>query len=229
MPVKFSLLDLLFPKKCVSCGKLGSYICSACFGKVEFIDKPICPVCQRQAVGGKTHPGCLAPLGIDGLIVACRYRGSVKLAIQKVKYKWIWDIERVFVQFLVNCLWKFDFPAGAKLVPVPLYIKRKRWRGFNQAEILAKAFAEQFGVDCCDCVIRTRETKTQVGLTRVDRKKNVRGAFGINPALDNKIVRGADFILVDDVYTSGATIMECAKALKRAGAKSVWGMAVALG
>ncbi|OGE05826.1 hypothetical protein A3I53_00700 [Candidatus Curtissbacteria bacterium RIFCSPLOWO2_02_FULL_40_13b] len=242
-------LDLLFPKRCVNCGRLGGYLCRECFSKIEYVDKPVCPVCQRQAVGGKTHPGCRKPYGLDGLVVAARYRGAVKRAIAKVKYKWAYDIGNLLVDLLVASLWKFDLPKDVILVPVPLHRRREKWRGFNQSRILAKSLAKKFGVDLRDVLIRTRETQSQVGLKRDERKKNVKGAFALRQAgqkkrrsfdfvasrrnfAQDKIIAGVigeNIILVDDVYTSGATINECAKVLKKAGAKSVWAMAVALG
>ncbi len=221
-----NILDLIFPKRCVSCGKFGAYICADCASTIEQVDKPVCPFCQRQAIEGKTHPGCAGRYRLDGLVVAVRYRGAIRAAIQKVKYKWAYDIEKVLVKLLVSCLWRFDLPGDVILVPVPLHVRRKRWRGFNQSEILAKSLAVAFGVPFSDSLIRIVETKTQVGLKRDERKKNVTGAFDIKNGMR---VRERNFVLVDDVFTSGATISECCRVLKRAGAKSVWAMAVALG
>lgn len=232
--MSLSLLDLIFPKKCVGCSTFGDYFCADCKRKIEFIEKPVCPVCQRQAVGGKIHFGCKTRYTLDGLVVATRYRDPVKVAIKKVKYKWVYDIEKVLVDLVASQIWKFDIPKELILVSVPLHKKRKNWRGFNQAEILAKTLAKKFGVSYGDFLIRNRETKTQVGLSRDDRKKNVKGAFSLisnrHPEQDlGSLLTGKNIMLVDDVYTSGATMAECAKVLKQAGAKSVWGMAVALG
>ncbi len=220
------LLDFVFPKKCVSCGKFGAYICADCFSRIEYVENPVCAICQRQAIGGKTHPGCKTRYGLDGLIAVCRYRGAVKVGIQKIKYKWVYDIEKVLCDILVERLWKFDFPKDLILVPVPLHKKRKNWRGFNQAELLTKDLAKRFGVQSLSSLIRIVDTKTQVGLKRDERKKNVLGAFAVGAGND---VKGKNIMLVDDVYTSGATMSECAKVLKRAGAKNVWAMALALG
>lgn len=231
-------LDLIFPKRCVSCGHIGSYICDDCFSKVEFIEKAVCPVCQRQAIEGRVHPGCAGKYRLDGLVVACRYSGPAKRAIAKVKYKWIYDIEKVFVDLLVKNLWRFDLPKDVILIPVPLHAKRKRWRGFNQAEILAKHLAKTFKVPFANLLVRSRETKTQVGLSRDERRENVKGAFSLysyrhpdteRSEVEGSLIKGRNIILVDDVFTSGATMAECANVLKRAGAKSVWAMAVALG
>lgn len=223
-----SLLDFIFPKKCVSCGKFGEYFCATCFSKIEFVENPVCPVCQRQAVGGKIHPKCQTRYTLDGLVVACRYKEPIKIAIAKVKYKWVYDIEKVLVDLLASQIWKFDIPQNLTLVPVPLHKKRKNWRGFNQAQILAKTLAKSFAVPFSDTMIRIIETKSQVGLKKDERRENVKGAFELRQA-SHQTVRGKNFILVDDVYTSGATMQEACKVLKKAGAKTVWAMAVALG
>ena len=223
-------LDLLFPKRCVSCKKLGAYICKDCFSKIEFLEHPVCPVCQRQAFEGKTHPGCRGRYRPDGLVVACKYSGPVRAAIIKVKYKWIYDIEKVLVDLIVDVLWKFDLPKDIILIPVPLHSSRKKWRGFNQSEVLARTLAERFKAPFSDCMDRIRETKSQVGFKRDARKENVKDAFALRFAQGKPFqASGRNFILVDDVYTSGATMAECCRILKKAGAKSVWGIAVALG
>lgn len=180
-------------------------------------------------MGGKTHPGCQNRWRLDGLVVVCRYQGPVKRAITKIKYKWVYDIEKILVDVLVDALWKFDLPGDLILVPVPLHAKRKRWRGFNQAEILAKDLAKRFSQPYEAVLGRNRETKTQVGLKRDERRENVKGAFSLDSLIDGRKIGGKDFLLVDDVYTSGATMAECCRVLKRAGAREVWGMAVALG
>jgi len=223
-----SLLDFIFPKKCTGCEKFGEYFCRDCHNKIEFVEKPVCPVCQRQAVEGKTHPGCKTRYTPDGLVVACRYKDPIKKAISKVKYRWVYDIEKVLVDLLASRIYKFDLPQKLILVPVPLHKKRKNWRGFNQAEILAKELAKKFDVEYSGLLFRNRETKTQVGLDKKARKKNVKGAFFVQEKV-NQSVRGKNIMLIDDVYTSGATISECAKVLKKSGAKSVWGMVIALG
>lgn len=224
-----NLLDFIFPKKCVSCGRIGSYICAECLRKIVAIDSPVCAFCQRQAIGGKTHPGCYKRYGLDGLIVASRYSGPVKIAIAKIKYRWIYDICSVLVDILAANIWRFDLPKNYILVPVPLHARRKNWRGFNQAFKICEILAKRFGVNFSDLLIRNSETKTQVGLDRDERRKNVRGVFSLSKLATSDQVRNKNFILVDDVYTSGATMAECAKVLKKNGAKSVWGMAVALG
>ena len=220
------VLDLLFPKRCVSCGKFGGYICSTCFLKIEFVENPVCPECQRQAIGGRTHPGCSRRFGLDGLVVSCKYRGPIRKAIQKIKYRFASDIHKILVSLIADSIWRFNLPKNIVLVPIPLYRSRKNWRGFNQAELLARDLAIRFGEKYrSDLLKRTIDTKTQVGLSGDERRKNIKGAFVVN---QNLKIKNQNFILVDDVFTTGSTMMEAAKVLKMAGAGEVWAMTVAL-
>lgn len=218
------ILDLFFPKRCVSCGKLGTYLCADCYKKVEIVTYPVCPYCLRQAVGGRVHPRCKKPFGLDGLVIACRYKGPVKLLIRKLKYRWVRSIRDVLIELLVSNISRFDLPQDAYLVPVPLHTRRKKWRGFNQSELLATELCKRFGTKGVDILERIRETRTQVSLAAKERKVNMRDAFEVKGK-----VKSERYILVDDVYTTGATTKECARVLKKAGAKEVWGMVVALG
>jgi len=220
------ILDLFFPKRCVSCGKIGAYLCSTCYLKVEMVTHPVCPYCLRQAVGGRVHPRCKKPYGLDGLVIACRYKGPVKLLIRKLKYKWVSNIRDVLIELLVANISRFDLPKDAYLVPVPLHPRRKKWRGFNQSELLTLELCRRFDTKGVDVLERVRDTKNQVGLAAKERRVNTRDAFEVK--VKGK-VKSERYILVDDVYTTGATMKECAKVLKRAGAKEVWGMVVALG
>jgi len=232
------ILDLFFPKKCVGCQRTGSYLCKICFSKISYVEKPVCPVCQRQAVGGKTHPGCRGKLRLDGLIVPLKYKWPIDAAIKKIKYRWIYTIEEILVLFIVRDFWKSDAPVFDLLMPIPLHAKRKRWRGFNQAEIIVNDLAGRFGVKVGNQLVRVRETKTQVGLTKDERKRNISGAFSLCPVPFERTqdkqgklsdVRGKNILLVDDVYTTGATMGEACKVLKKAGAGEVWALCAALG
>ena len=220
------LLNLLFPKKCVGCQRTGSYLCKLCFSKISYVEKPVCPICQRQAVGGKTHPGCAGRYRLDGLIAPLRYKWPIDAAIRQIKYKWIYTIEEILVSFVVRDFWKSDVPNFDLLMPIPLHPRRKRWRGFNQAEIIAKDLAGKFKVGLGDQLIRNRETKTQVGLSKKERRENISGAFSLR---SDGYIRGRNILLVDDVYTTGATMQEACRILKKAGAGQVWALCAALG
>ena len=222
-----NFLDFLFPKRCVSCGRIGNYFCKRCISQVEFLKTPICPVCQRSAVGGRTHPGCLGKYNLDGLAVVCRYKGSVRRAISKLKYKWAGDISYELCDLVSQNLWRFDLPKDTVLVPVPLHAHRMNWRGFNQAELFSKVLAEKFKVSLGNYLKRRVETKSQVGLSKEERKRNLKDAFELLEP-ESKIT-GRTLVLVDDVFTTGSTLSAACKVLKKAGATSVWGLVLALG
>lgn len=239
-----NFLDLVFPKKCVNCGRFGGYICADCSKKIVVVDHPICPICQRQAIGGKTHPGCRGKYKLDGLVAGLRYRGPVRKGISKIKYRFNWDIAETFVGLMSEQIWRFTMPADFILVPIPLHSRRKNWRGFNQAELICQILAKRFKVRWQNSLVRTKETKTQVGLSQKDRQINIKGALRLAPLRQTQGLKtlapleysrgkqGKLFshpvILVDDVFTTGATMFEACNVLKRAGAQEVWAMVMAL-
>lgn len=111
------------------------------------------------------------------------------------------------------------------LVPIPLSSKRLRKRGYNQAELLAKELEKQFGLTVELLLKRVRETKPQYGLKREERIENIKEAFALNDQRSMTNFQGKTVLLVDDVLTTGSTMSEAAKILKKAGAKEVWGVA----
>ncbi len=216
------LLDVLFPKTCVGCGKLGSYLCSNCTAKIEYLDNQICAYCYKQALSGQTHPGCQRRLGIDGIISLTVYKNPVQELIKALKYRFTTDLLKEFSQ-------KFRFEnrlINTKkfiVMPLPLHKSRSNYRGFNQAELLGRVVAEKFNlVFDPNVLVRQVKTSSQVGLSQKERSANVRSAFLVK----GKIL-GASYFIFDDVWTSGATLKEAAKELKKAGAEQVWGLTLA--
>lgn len=180
----------------------------------------------------------------DGRCVGCRdyppeferavsfaeYEGSLRGLIQLLKYEGITPAARPLGAMLASAItellrgYKFDTPL---VVPVPLHRGRSRSRGFNQAELVARAAARRLDIPVNvsnTALLRHRETKSQVGLTREERIANVHGAFRIS---DPAQVKDRVVILVDDVMTTGTTLSECARVLKKAGARKVWAVTVA--
>lgn len=220
------ILDFIFPQRCVSCKKIGKYICSACIKKIEYITQPICPVCSSPAIGGATHPRCMHPWGIDGMYAATHYRGPIKKAIHLLKYRYVSDVVETLVKLLIERYPK-TLPPLDCLVPVPLFPKREKYRGFNQSFLIAQLLSRYASVPVDKrCLTRNRMTLPQADLPRSRRLANVRGVFacGEDCNLQDKSVG-----LVDDVATTMTTLSECAKVLKRSGAKRVWGIVLAHG
>lgn len=239
----FSFFDLLFPKHCAGCGKFGNYICQKCRTSQPLHFPQICPVCERPAVDGRTHSGCKTPLALDGATFVFRYspreQGSARRAgsykppisvlLKELKYKFGRELKDVIVSWTIEGFRKQDsfFKNKPVLVPVPLHPLRENWRGFNQAEILGREIAYKMGWEySTKILVRTKFRKPQTEVKKAEQRfSNVRGIFTINQPLNH--ITSQQFILFDDIWTTGATMKEAAKVLKRRGAKFVWALAVA--
>lgn len=226
------VVDFLFPRKCLGCGQKGGYFCSSCLNLVKLEPQRICPMCSQFSFGGKTHSRCIRPYGLDGLTSIFAYQGVVRKAIKKLKYKFVSDLAKDLIElFLSFCgedkVFTQVCQPQTSLVPIPLHPARFRWRGFNQAELLGKMITANLNLSfLSDLLLRVKKTKPQVGLAKKERKKNIKGAFKKNPN-SKFLIRDSQFLLFDDVWTSGATLKEAAKVLKRNGAKKVWGLTLA--
>lgn len=226
-----SLLDLLFPRHCLGCGKTGSYFCASCLNLVVVFPERICPVCQKGSFGGITHPGCARPQGLDGLTTVFAYGGLIEKAIKKIKYHFVSDLSSELVELFLSFIGEdktFAEFCREKpiLIPIPLHAARLRWRGFNQSELLGRLIAENLGLDFApDLLARVKNTQPQVELDKEKRGQNIKGAFSLAPSI--LVSQSPSILLFDDVWTSGATLREAAKVLKRAGTTKVWGLTLA--
>ena len=216
------VLDTLFPISCFSCKKEGEYLCVTCRPKLKPTDQ-ICIVCRKPSLAGLTHPKCFSPHTADQLISFFDYTDDLtsKLIIRG-KYYFIPDIFRLFGT-IISPLLQNDFPQLVQqneiiLTPIPLHPWRKRWRGFNQAEILSQSLAENLNLKTELLLRRTKFTKTQKDLKKEERRKNTANAFGLLP---NTILKNRTVVLLDDVTTTSSTLLEAAKVLKQQGAKKV--------
>lgn len=213
------LLDLLFPKYCLMCRKRGKYMCEACLTKVDKA-RLVCPVCKQGSYGGKTHSICKSRFSLDGFVSYYKYDGVVRKAILGLKYRFAYDIASELSALV-------DFNGkNTVFVPVPLFPARERWRGFNQAGIVGELVAKRIGARYVNnAVLRLENTTPQVKLGKEDRLQNIRGKFAVNKTFvpdKSKI-----YVIFDDVWTTGATITEVGKVLKKAGAAKAWGMSLA--
>ena len=248
-----SILDFIFPKKCVSCGRFGEYVCANCFTSISFDVECICLVCNRQAVDGITHPLCRGKYVMDGTIASIVYKSIAKKLIYAFKYKpYISDLEKTLADFFYEGLIQSEqfnkiIKTDSILVPIPLHPKKLRERGYNQAEVLAKNLGKRLNLPILRVLKRVKFTPSQVSLKRENRKENIKGAFELSNsfrATKLQSFKESDsfatlklwnsetinqIILIDDVITSGATMLEAASVLKRAGMKRVWGIALAHG
>jgi competence protein ComFC len=224
------ILDLFFPKKCVVCKKIGSFLCDNCFSYLTFDTKSLCLVCQKPSFDGLTHPGCKGKFAIDGCFSSIPYTKTAQKLIYTFKYKpFVTGLKKImgdlFYEGLIqNEHFMQQLNSKLVLVPVPLFESKLRKRGYNQSEILAKELAKKFNLKVQNLLIRTRNTKAQFGLNKEERKKNIRDAFALNSKFK---ILNSNIFLVDDLVTTGSTLLEMANVLKRNGAKKVIGLTLA--
>jgi len=191
-------------------------------------NEPICPVCEKPAIGGYTHPRCQGRYTPDGLTSFFHYDGPVRKAIKVVKYRLVSDLAEEFVSRIsADALREIPRRNNLIIIPIPLHPKRQRERGFNQAEVLGSMFAKRLNIPVrTDILRRIKETTAQVAMRRRDaRLKNMEGVFGISGKVDASRVGAV--LLFDDVFTTGATMRSAANILKRHGIKFVWAVTMA--
>lgn len=219
--------DILFPKFCLGCKKEGFWMCRDCFMKINFSDRFSCPVCEKILPDGKICENCRRKTKINRFFSAAKYENSlIKEAIHKLKYEFVKDLARPISTPIIEFLKQFSFDSDFLIVPIPLHGSRKRWRGFNQAEEIAREISEKIKISVIsENLLRVKKTLPQVEMNgHQKRLDNIKNAFDIkNP----EIFHNKKILLIDDVYTSGATMEECANVLKNAGAKEIWGIVVA--
>ncbi len=216
------LLNFLFPKICVGCGKFGSYICEACLSKVEYFETQVCSTCYKSSITGATHLNCRKQNSLDGIISLVNYKNPVRELVTQLKYKFTTDLLTEIESKI-----KFDSrlikDKSWTLIPLPLHSTRQNFRGFNQSELLGKIVADKFKLNIDNKILaRTKKTTPQVGLSKVARQENLTTAFEVSNELLSE-----NYFIFDDVWTSGASLKSAAHELKKAGAKMVWGLTLA--
>lgn len=234
--LKNAFLDALYPPKCAACGEFipeappspfPKFLCPDCLMDYAPAVSPLCLKCGMPFVSpeGPDHlcGGCLEKKNRFNMARAAGvYDGPLRTAIHRLKYNQKTALAAPMGGMLEQAYMDHYGPGCADLaVPVPLHKKRLRQRGFNQALVLVKHWGRnngQFPPVEARALARVRWTQTQAGLKAKERAKNIRGAFAV---VRPDLVRGKNVLLVDDVFTTGATANECAKALLKAGAKKV--------
>ncbi len=212
---------------CALCGRrsLGSAICPACREGLPALPEGCCPVCAQPTPLAEVCGACLKrPPAFDRTVAALRYAPPVDDLVQRFKYGSELALAEFFADRLAGAL--ANRPLPDLLIPLPLHPSRTRERGFNQALEIGKPLARRLGLalDYQACA-RIRPTPPQAALPLKERRRNIRGAFACQGYLTGKHVA-----LLDDVMTSGASLEELARAVRRAGAAevSVWVVARAL-
>lgn len=228
--------DALYPKRCAACGRHGAWACSACLASLTLPRQLACPECGSHSPLGEFCDSCARTHELAGLWPA-QYYGVplVRELIHKLKFDGVTETVPILASITSSAARAFGVPppwheiprSEWRLAPIPLPPVRERMRGFNQTELLAEAISRELALPVVQVLRRNGLQRPQSDLQgELERHENVRGVFEVAPDADTG---GKVFILVDDVYTSGATMEECARVLKQAGAQEVWGLAVAKG
>ena len=222
------LRDTLFPICCISCQKNGVALCSDCLSLISINTTPAY-FSKSGALKGIFYAAGYQEQRVQRAIALFKYRPFIKelaLPLASLIISHFALINNKTHPFHANGAENSETPFI--LCPIPLHKKRLRWRGFNQAELLANALSKTSGVPTYSALERIKNNAPQVELNGEQRKQNVKGIFRVKQDYTD-MLHGKTVFLVDDVATTGATMKEAARVLKDAGAKSVWGIAVARG
>lgn len=224
------LSDVMFPPQCLGCNEIirsfdEHIFCSDCANKIHYVAGSICQIC------GTTFPDSPAENHLCGDCLEKKpyffharaifsYEDMMVNVIHQFKYKSNISVGEIMASFMASFSFPdIDFADYSLMIPVPLHIKRLRERGFNQSLILARALGQQKNIPVDFSLLkRNKFTLTQTGSNKKERQKNIKGAFDVS---NKKKIINKNIILVDDVYTTGATVNECAKTLTKAGAGKV--------
>jgi predicted amidophosphoribosyltransferase len=235
------LKDLFFPKFCLGCQKEETFLCNDCRELLEIGEFDYC-LCNKplrifpDQKNGKCKSCQIKKL--SGLYFAVSYKNVLaKRLIRQFKYEpYLKDLKSTLAGILIEHFVKTqkntdEIWENSILIPVPTDNKKLKIRGYNQSEELAKELSKTLKVPVAsDILIKIKKTAPQMELSKQEREKNLLDAFSINKKFavsDTANFCGKKVFLVDDVYTTGSTMEECAKILKEAGAKQVWGIAFA--
>lgn len=229
------VLDILLPPICHIChsfipnaGTL--HICSTCRDRLPLVTSPLCPSCGIPYAGAGNDHRCstclIHPPHFDTARSRFLYEGAIRDLIHSFKYNHRTHLRHPLALLALEGICDFLPDATPHLiVPVPLHRSRLRQRGFNQAVLLGRTISHKLSLPMLpDILVRSRSTEPQIELSAAERRLNVKGAFTVNRP---DYVAGRRILLLDDVMTTGSTMDECAKVLKKAGAATVFAATIA--
>ena len=199
--IKEEIIDILWPKTCLGCGKEGQYICKDCaifLSEVDMIE-----------AGPRSN-----------IMSVWEYEGLMEKLILKIKYDGCYDIINELVEKAFKTI-ELNLPPDIYITYVPMYRKKEKRRGFNQAELIAKKVGERTNRPVVKLLEKIKDNRSQVGLNPLERSENVKNVFKMIEVRPQSMWQNV--LIVDDVYTTGATVGECVRVLKKSGVKNVWG------
>ncbi|MBR6615826.1 MAG: ComF family protein [Lachnospiraceae bacterium] len=224
---KDTILNILFPRRCPVCGEIvrptGRLICPACFRELSFVKSPTCKKCGKE-IEDETMEFCADCMAhrhtYEYGLALFNYNDAARNSMVQIKY----HNKREYLDFYGAALAvRYEREIRRMrvdaIIPVPVHPSRRRKRGFNQAEVLAKIVGERLGIPVkAELLRRTKKTLPQKELSVGERLKNLSGAFRADEIPEN--IRRV--LLVDDIYTTGSTIEACTRVLKAAGVETIY-------
>lgn len=233
--LKEGFLNFIYPFTCENCGKLiresrGYAICDGCMKNIDYISTPFCYQCGKplSAIVDFEEKALCADCNANKKHIyfnrsIAYYRGTIRKCIHLLKYKKQLKLIKPLGEIMVNYLNKSNFYNIKKInliIPVPLFEKDYLKRGFNQSALIAKYIADYFNISFSEeLLIKKVENASQVGLSKTEREYNVKNVYSVNYSLAEKI---NSVLLIDDIYTTGATVEACSKELKKIGIKTIF-------
>ena len=217
-----TILDFIFPIECIHCNQAGEFLCTDCLNKIEIRNKLQCPLCNKEQATENLCLSCQKKSSLDNIIIAANYDNEIlQKAIHYFKYKYVKDLHISLSKIMIKKLSNIQLPNNINIIPTPLHKKRELERGFNQSELLAK----QLNIPIINNVLwRKKNIQHQADLNKKQRLNNIKDCFRI----DNiHLIQNSNILLIDDVITTGATLSEQAKLLKKNNARRVWALVIA--
>jgi len=222
----WKILDILFPPCCAGCGEWGERYCHTCLKSTRTINSNICKICgepMNRAASSVCERCKTSDIFFSATSSWALFEDPLKRAIHNLKYKRNIGLGEVFAEPLTKLFFGCDWHVDL-ITAVPLDRDRRRERGFNQSIMLARPISWLTKIPLKEnAIARSRITRSQVGLSREERKKNMSDAFKGAP----EIVSGKIILIIDDVITTGSTINACSKAMIESGAERVFGLTLA--
>ena len=232
-----SFLELLYPEKniCQICGTYDTsigdcYICNNCLSKLEKINEPFCKICNKSLAHNPNLEICeeciKSPRSFEISKSPYRYKGSVKKLIHDYKYCNKPFYYKLFGNLLVQYMKENSYIYFDYIISVPLHKIKLRKRGFNQSKLIAKYIQKNLSIPYIDALKRVNNTEKQSNLSKYNRQNNLKNAFIIKNKKVASFIKDKNILIIDDIFTTGATINECSKVLKSSGANKIYALTI---
>ncbi|MDD3101588.1 MAG: ComF family protein [Patescibacteria group bacterium] len=200
---------------------------------IPVLDELTCPVCHKKTIDNRTHYKCC--FNLDGIIIAVNYNQPlIKKAIHNFKYApYSFPLAKNLAFLIIKRLKKSPISISHfiknnfVLTPVPITRRKLAQRGYNQSSLLAEELSKEFNWPIMEILTKIKDTKSQTNLNKEERENNVKNTFAIDKKFSEAEIKNKNIILIDDVFTTGATLFEAAKILRQSGANEVWAIVLA--